>query len=73
MREWTEELTRLYEQKEDPATQGEDTSTIDTKILDMSRKIRAGGRLKPGDLLTGRYKLIGVLGNGGFATVWKVG
>lgn len=41
------------------------------KILNIRRELREGGRLRPRDELLSRYVLIEILGDGGFATVWK--
>ncbi|WP_295458829.1 SUMF1/EgtB/PvdO family nonheme iron enzyme [uncultured Thiodictyon sp.] len=52
--------------------EGADTREVQTRILDLKRRIREGGRLCVGDdLLDGRYKLIDTLGRGGFATIFK--
>ena len=37
----------------------------------MKRQIREGGQRQPGAILADRYKLIEVIGKGGFAKVWK--
>ena len=53
-------------------TAGQDTAGVDAEILDLRRKLREGGQLRAGDALEdGRYQLLGFLGRGGFATVWK--
>lgn len=52
---------------------GGDTSPIQAEILSLRRRLREGGRLRPGDfLLDGRFRLLEPIGQGGFAQVWKV-
>ncbi len=65
------ELEELYEKRAEALACGDDTSHLDAEILAIKRRNRAGGNLHTGDLLAGRYKLRGVLGAGGFATVWQ--
>jgi len=50
---------------------GADARVVQTRILDLKRRIRAGGRLRVGDDRLGRYKLVEKLGHGGFATIFK--
>ncbi len=51
---------------------GADTTESVQEILDLKRRLREGGQLKPGDSLgDGRHLLLDVLGRGGFATVWR--
>lgn len=65
-------LEKLYDQRESALLGDEDTTVIDGQILDLKREIRRGPQLKPGDFLAdGRYKLGEVIGQGGFAEVWK--
>jgi serine/threonine protein kinase len=40
-------------------------------MLEVKRQLRQGPLLQAGEWLAGRYKLLGVLGSGGFATVWR--
>jgi serine/threonine protein kinase/tetratricopeptide (TPR) repeat protein len=51
----------------------EPTAELTREILDLKRKLREGGQLRPGDRLgsDGRYQLIQQVGRGGFAVVWK--
>jgi len=70
--ELSQALVDAYRQKEELVTAGRDTTAIDGEILALRRRIREGGQLKAGDFLAdGRFKLIGQIGHGGFATVWK--
>ncbi|WP_437933819.1 serine/threonine protein kinase [Sorangium sp. So ce341] len=58
-------LTRLAEA-------GESTLGVKEEILELKRKLREGGQLRPGDDLgNGRYLLLEAIGRGGFATVWR--
>ena len=65
------ELDSLYEQRLEAQDAGGDTTVIDTRIVEIKRQMREGGRLRPGDVLGGRFKLKERLGQGGFAQVWK--
>jgi formylglycine-generating enzyme required for sulfatase activity len=64
-------LDEAHLREETIVSEGGDPSTVRLEILDLRRKIREGGNVKAGDLLAGRFKLIELLGHGGFATVWK--
>ncbi|WP_437968155.1 serine/threonine-protein kinase [Sorangium sp. So ce260] len=51
---------------------GADIARVTQEILDLKRRLREGGQLKPGDALgDGRYLLLDEIGRGGFATVWR--
>ena len=65
-------LDAAYLRRAELDSQGEDTEEIQQTILDLSRRIREGGRLRAGDFLGhGRYQLIERIGQGGFAMVWR--
>ena len=67
-----ERLEALYQQREDWTIEGKDTTELNEEILELRRKQRIGSTLKPGEFLEdGRFRLIEVIGRGGFATVWK--
>jgi len=53
------------------ANAGAKTDKLDEEILELKRKMREGGQLRPGDTLGERYLLLEPIGRGGFATVWK--
>ncbi len=64
-------LTDTYRRKVELEVSGGDTAPVLEKILALKRRLREGGQLQQGDLLSGRFKLLQVIGQGGFATVWK--
>jgi formylglycine-generating enzyme required for sulfatase activity/tRNA A-37 threonylcarbamoyl transferase component Bud32 len=65
-------LKELYERRKQLTIAGDDTRVVEGEILDVRRMQRKGPQLRPGEiLLDGRYELLKVLGQGGFATVWK--
>lgn len=62
-----ERLDHLMEAGADHVT----LTSVNDEILDLKRRLRAAGTLKPGDILGGRFVLKSQLGKGGFATVWR--
>ncbi|MDJ0837115.1 MAG: SUMF1/EgtB/PvdO family nonheme iron enzyme [Acidobacteriota bacterium] len=71
IREITEALKKVKQQLEQAAIEEKPTQALKAKELELKRQLREGGRRQPGEILCDRYKLIDVLGKGGFATVWK--
>lgn len=65
------ELEAALNRKEDLVARGADTTDVDRHILAMRREQRQGPQLVEGEILAGRYKLLQVLGSGGFADVWQ--
>jgi CheY-like chemotaxis protein len=64
-------LAELIKKRDEARLTSRRTEDLDIEILRTRRRMREGGRLEPGDRLAdGRYLLLRVLGQGGFATVW---
>ena len=71
-KELAEALEEAYTQHEELVTTGGDSAASLQAILSLKRRLRQEGQLKPGDFLAdGRYRLLEVLGRGGFSTVFK--
>ncbi len=65
-------LHAAYERREQLVIDEHDTSEVDAEILELKREQRHGPTLHAGEFLgDGRFRLIEVIGRGGFATVWK--
>ncbi len=71
VRELSLSLEAAYARKLQLETAEEDTSTVLEEIRGLKRRLREGGQLQAGDLLSDRFKLIEQIGRGGFAIVWK--
>ena len=65
-----ETLEALYEQRAALKRAGLDARAVTEKILAIRRRQREGPKLLPGDRLSERYKLLRVVGSGGYGTVW---
>ncbi len=71
-RQRSQAVELAYERRAVLVAEGRDTAELDREIRDLKRRMREEGRLKAGGFLgDGRYKLLSVLGQGGFAQVWK--
>lgn len=64
-------LLELYDLKEQASLHGRDLSELETEILKIRREQRQGPQLLPGEILAHRFVLDRLIGQGGFATVWR--
>ncbi|MEN8183647.1 MAG: protein kinase, partial [Myxococcota bacterium] len=65
-------LDSAYQRREELTVAGEDTTEVNAEILELRREQRHGPTLHADEYLgEGRFRLIEVIGQGGFATVWK--
>ena len=65
-------LESAYEERAERTADSGDSAELDSRILELRRRLREGGVLRHGDLLAdGRFKLLEPLGAGGFARVWR--
>jgi len=65
-------LEALYKLREENVIRGKDTTQIDAELLTLRRRMRHGPTLHAGEHLgEGRFRLLEVVGRGGFAVVWK--
>ena len=71
-RELAEALEQAHLQHEELTSTGQDASAALEEILAIKRRMREGGPLQPGDFLSdGRFRLLELIGRGGFANVFK--
>ena len=65
-------LKQTYGKKEELETSGQDPARVQQQILALKHQILEGRQLEAGDFLAARrFKLIEVIGSGGYATIWK--
>ncbi|MEM9455420.1 MAG: protein kinase [Myxococcota bacterium] len=65
-------LKAAYERRAELKIAGKDTTKVNTEILELRRKQRHGPTLHIGEFMAdGRFRLIKVIGRGGFARIWK--
>ena len=65
-------LESAYRLREELTIAGEDTAEVATEILELRRSLRHGPALHAGEFLgDGRFRLVEVIGQGGFASVWR--
>lgn len=69
--ELREELERLYIEREQRRLIGKDTASLDANIVAVKRLQRQSPQLQEGEVLADRYRLLEVIGKGGFARVWQ--
>ena len=71
-RRLAEELEHLFEQRKEMERTGQDSKAVQIQILEVSRELRKGPQLRPGEFLKdGRFQLLREVGQGGIAKVWK--
>lgn len=71
VRDLAQQLEDAKSRLEEATVSGENQSAIRIEILALRRQMREGGRLRAGDSLQGRFRLLEEIGRGGFAAVWK--
>lgn len=70
-RELWNKLEALYLEREQRLQAGKSSQELDREIVRLKREQRQGSQLAEGEILSDRYRLIEVIGSGGFAKVWK--
>jgi hypothetical protein len=66
------QLTNLRAMREAAVAANEDTSELDSAILELHRRLRTGPVLGNGDTLGhGRYRVVSAVGEGGWGTVYQ--
>ncbi len=66
-----DQLARLQQQRSRLEAEGQAVHELTEQIKQLRRQLRAGRKLRQGDVLSDRYELEQQLGSGGFATVWR--
>lgn len=66
-----DEIERLYIERELSRKTGISTRAIEQKLVTLKRELRQGPHLTQGEVLGDRYRLLEVIGRGGFAKVWQ--
>lgn len=66
-----EELDRLYLARERLRMQSQDMRAIEAQIVELRKQQRQKAQLQEGEVLGDRYRLLEVVGRGGFAKVWQ--
>lgn len=64
-------MERLYLERARLQLNQQSVFEIDTHILALKRSLRQGPQLNEGEVLSDRYRLLEVIGKGGFAKVWQ--
>ena len=69
---WSAQLKAAIQRKKDLLRQGGDVTAVQEEIRQYQRQLREGPQLKAGDHLgDGRFELLDLIGEGGFASVWR--
>lgn len=63
-------LDSLYMQRETLIREGQSTASVDQKLVAIKRAQRQTSQVQEGTVLGERYRLIEIIGRGGFAKVW---
>lgn len=66
-----DQLEALYLTRAQRRGAGQDTTDLDAKIVGVKRAQRQKPQLCEGEVLADRYRLLEVIGKGGFARVWQ--
>lgn len=69
--ELRDELDRLYLLREQRRQRRQDTAELDQQIVAVKRNQRQVPELQEGEVLDDRYRLLEIVGRGGFAYVWQ--
>lgn len=71
-RDLGEKLKLLLLRKSEMAIAGDDQKVVNSEILKLKRLLREGPSLKAGEFLgSNRFRLMDIIGDGGFGTVWR--
>lgn len=65
-----DELDRLYGTRARLRITGHGTQSVDEEILQIKRRQRERPQLREGEVLNNRFRLLEIIGRGGFAKVW---
>lgn len=68
--QWVE-LDALYLEREMLLRDGQSPAAVDSRLVAIKRAQRLSSRIQEGEILAERYRLIEVIGRGGFAKVWR--
>lgn len=70
-RRLAQELDAAHRRRAQATAAGAATAELDAAIARLEGQLRAGGVLRPGDILGGRYRLLQPLGSGQLSQVWR--
>lgn len=66
-----DQLEALYRDREERRIKGLETAGVDQQLVELKRLQRQVPKLQEGEVLADRYRLLEVVGRGGFANVWQ--